>query len=98
LTPRPVPSVHRHRHRTAGIRGQPAGSSRVHTGAGGWELLTVDEVIAELRISRATFYRWRQLGRGPRAVRLPNGGLRITRAALSAWIDQLSDEQNRGPG
>jgi len=58
----------------------------------------VDEVIAELRVSRATFYRWRQLGRAPHAVRLPNGGLRIPRAALTAWIDQLSDEQNRGPG
>ena len=57
----------------------------LRAGAGKQELLTVDEVIAELRSSRATFYRWRQVGRAPTAVRLPNGGLLIPRAARSDW-------------
>jgi predicted DNA-binding transcriptional regulator AlpA len=51
----------------------------------------VHEVITELQVSRATFYRWRQLGRAPRAIRLPNGGLRIPRTALIDWLDQQRD-------
>lgn len=49
-------------------------------------LLTVDEVIGELGVSRAAFYRWRRQGRGPATVRLPGGGLRVRRAALRAWV------------
>ncbi|MFE7839610.1 helix-turn-helix transcriptional regulator [Streptomyces sp. NPDC057474] len=41
--------------------------------------LTVDEVCDELQIARSTFYDWRQKGRGPRCIRLPNGSLRIRR-------------------
>ena len=55
------------------------------------------EVITELRVSRATFYRWRQLGRAPAAVRLPNGGLRIPRTALTEWLDQHRDTHGGGP-
>ncbi len=51
----------------------------------------MDEVITQLRISRATYYRWRQLGHAPAAVRLPNGGLRTPRAALDDWLDQHRD-------
>jgi integrase len=40
-------------------------------------LLTIDEVIAELRVSRAAFYRWRRQGAGPAVVRLPGGGVRV---------------------
>jgi excisionase family DNA binding protein len=50
------------------------------------EKLTVREVCAELKISRSTFYEWRQKGRGPRCVRLPNGDLRISRHDLDAWL------------
>jgi len=57
------------------------------------ELLTIPDVIAELGVPRATFYRWRQLGRGPRAVKLPNGQVRIRRSSLDSWLDAL-DEQN----
>jgi predicted DNA-binding transcriptional regulator AlpA len=56
----------------------------------------VHEVITELRVSRATFYRWRQLGRAPSAIRLPNGGLRIPRAALTDWLDQRRDHPHGG--
>lgn len=57
------------------------------------DLLTIPDVIAELGVPRATFYRWRQLGRGPRAVKLPNGQVRIRRSALDKWLDAL-DEQS----
>ena len=56
------------------------------------ELLTIDEVIAELRVPRATFYRWRQIGHGPRSFRLPNGNVRIRRSALDAWLRELGDD------
>lgn len=55
------------------------------------ELLTISEVAAELRISRAAFYRWRQQGKGPASVRLPGGAVRIRRAALAEWLRGLED-------
>jgi excisionase family DNA binding protein len=55
------------------------------------ELLTIDEVIAELRVPRSTFYRWRQTGIAPRAVKLPSGAVRIRRAALAEWLRGLED-------
>ena len=51
------------------------------------EKLTVRELCAELKISRSTFYDWRQKGRGPRCIRLPNGDLRVRRRDLDAWLD-----------
>jgi excisionase family DNA binding protein len=50
------------------------------------EQLTVSELCAELKVARSTFYGWRQKHRGPRCVRLPNGGLRIRRRDLDAWL------------
>jgi predicted DNA-binding transcriptional regulator AlpA len=51
------------------------------------ELLTVPQVLDELGgISRRTFYRWRELGRAPVCVRLPNDELRIWRSDLVAWL------------
>jgi excisionase family DNA binding protein len=50
------------------------------------EKLTVRELCAELKISRSTFYDWRQKGRGPRCIRLPNGDLRIRRRDLDQWL------------
>jgi excisionase family DNA binding protein len=51
------------------------------------EKLTVRELCAELKISRSTFYDWRQKGRGPRCIRLPNGDLRIRRRDLDEWLN-----------
>ncbi|MDN3351795.1 helix-turn-helix domain-containing protein [Actinomadura sp. DC4] len=57
------------------------------------DLLTVSEVLAELRdVSRRTFYRWRELGIVPACIRLPNGSLRVRRADLRAWLDDHSEE------
>ncbi|MEU1388497.1 MULTISPECIES: helix-turn-helix domain-containing protein [unclassified Nonomuraea] len=52
------------------------------------ELLTVPQVLAELGgVSRRTFYRWRELGRAPVCVQLPNLELRVWRSDLTAWLD-----------
>ncbi len=39
----------------------------------GPRLLTIAAVCAELGIARSTLYQWRQLGRAPRCIKLPNG-------------------------
>jgi predicted DNA-binding transcriptional regulator AlpA len=49
-------------------------------------------VIAELRVSRVAFYRWRRQGAGPPAVRLPGGGVRVRRSALTAWLRRLEQQ------
>jgi len=54
-------------------------------------LLTLATVCAELGIARSPFYQWRQLGRAPRCIKLPNGELRFRRADLDAWIEQHTD-------
>ena len=54
-------------------------------------MLSVAEVIEHLGISRATFYRWRSVGRGPRSLRLPNGEIRIWRSVLEQWLRALED-------
>ena len=55
------------------------------------ELLTIEEVIAELRVPRSTFYRWRQKGIAPRVMKLPSGAVRIRRTALNEWLRGLED-------
>ncbi|HUZ26561.1 MAG TPA: helix-turn-helix domain-containing protein [Streptosporangiaceae bacterium] len=57
------------------------------------DLLTIDEVIATLRVSRAAFYRWRRRGTGPASVRLPGGAVRVQRSALQQWLRSLHDNQ-----
>jgi len=49
-------------------------------------LLSISQVIAELGISRATFYRWRSLRKGPASLRLPNGSIRVRRSDLDAFL------------
>jgi predicted site-specific integrase-resolvase len=57
----------------------------------GADLMTVREVLAELNgVSRDTFYRWRQLGVAPAALRLPNGELRIRRRDFLHWLEELA--------
>jgi predicted DNA-binding transcriptional regulator AlpA len=55
------------------------------------EKLTIAEAIAELKVSRSTFYYWRQLGKAPRCVKLPNGQIRIRRKDLEAWLDSFEE-------
>jgi predicted DNA-binding transcriptional regulator AlpA len=57
------------------------------------ELLTVEQVLDELNgVSRRTFYRWRELGRAPHGLKLPNGEIRIWRSELTAWLTSLKEE------
>ncbi|WP_327588589.1 helix-turn-helix domain-containing protein [Nonomuraea sp. NBC_00507] len=56
------------------------------------QLLPLPEVLEELGgVSRRTFYRWRELGRAPVCVKLPNGDLRIWRSDLTAWLESLRE-------
>ena len=42
------------------------------------ELMTVEQILAELcGVSERTFYRWRELGRAPKGIGLPNRELRV---------------------
>ena len=50
------------------------------------ELMTVQEVCDLLKVSRSTFEKWRQRRIGPKAMRLPNGQLRIQRSELDEWL------------
>ncbi|MEW9553915.1 MULTISPECIES: helix-turn-helix transcriptional regulator [unclassified Nonomuraea] len=56
------------------------------------ELLTVRQVLNELGgVSRRTFYRWREIGKAPHGIRLPNGELRIYRSELNIWLESLRE-------
>ena len=50
-------------------------------------LLTIDEVLDELRVARSTFDTWRALGTAPKCIKLPNGQLRVSRVELDAWLN-----------
>jgi len=71
---------------------QPCATPAAGPGSPGDPLLTIEEVIAELRVSRAAFYRWRRQGTGPAVVRLPGGGVRVRRSALTAWLRRLEQD------
>lgn len=55
------------------------------------EMLTIPEVIQEIGVPRATFYRWRQCKKGPKSIKLPNGSVRIRRSELSRWLETLEE-------
>lgn len=88
LDRRAKPRVHAQRTDPRPPVGEPESVLRGRPG----ELLTIDDVTAELQVSRTAFYRWRRQGTGPPVLRLPGGGLRVRRAALAAWLAGLEDE------
>ncbi|MFI5478387.1 helix-turn-helix transcriptional regulator [Streptomyces rubiginosohelvolus] len=49
------------------------------------KMLKLREVLEEIGISRAAFYRMRARGQAPRLQKLPNGHVRVSRADLDAW-------------
>jgi predicted DNA-binding transcriptional regulator AlpA len=55
------------------------------------EKLTIAEVCAELKVSRSTFYYWRQIGKAPRCLVLPNREVRIRRCDLDNWLDSHAE-------
>lgn len=50
------------------------------------DLLTVAEVLAELKVARSTFDTCRLLGSAPPCIKYPNGQIRVRRSALEAWL------------
>ncbi|MFD6095054.1 helix-turn-helix transcriptional regulator [Nocardiopsis flavescens] len=55
-------------------------------------LLTLPEVLGELKVPRSTFDDWRRKGQAPRVCKLPNGQLRIRRADLDTWLASRMEE------
>lgn len=53
--------------------------------------LTLPEVLEEIGVSSSTFYYWRQTGKAPRCMRLPNGEIRVRRSALDDWWDSREE-------
>ncbi|OPC81495.1 excisionase [Embleya scabrispora] len=53
--------------------------------------LKLPDVLDELDISRAAFYRMRAKGLAPKSKKLPNGQLRFRRADVDAWWASLND-------
>src|ERR1700747_168442 len=57
------------------------------------ELMNVAQILAELcGVSERTFYRWRELGRAPKGIRLPNRELRVWRSEFLAWLESLRED------
>ncbi|MFH8477674.1 MULTISPECIES: AlpA family transcriptional regulator [unclassified Streptomyces] len=49
------------------------------------QMLKLPEVLTEIKMSRAAFYRMRARGQAPRLQKLPNGQLRVSRTDLDSW-------------
>jgi predicted DNA-binding transcriptional regulator AlpA len=54
-------------------------------------MLTIHQIIEEIGIPQSTFYRWRQLGKGPKAIKLPNGAVRVRRSEFERWLNALEE-------
>ncbi|MER6387842.1 excisionase [Streptomyces sp. NPDC001523] len=50
------------------------------------QMLKLAEVLTEINMSRAAFYRQRARGNAPRLFKLPNGQLRVRRSDLDVWL------------
>ncbi|WP_406285009.1 helix-turn-helix transcriptional regulator [Streptomyces sp. NBC_00209] len=55
------------------------------------QMLKLPEVLAEIGMSRAAFYRMRARRQGPRLIKLPNGQIRVRRSDLDAWWAQCEE-------
>ena len=56
------------------------------TGADEREKLTIADICAELKVSRSTFYYWRQTKKAPHCIVLPNKEVRVTRDEFDRWL------------
>ncbi|BCL29237.1 helix-turn-helix transcriptional regulator [Streptomyces aurantiacus] len=55
------------------------------------QMLKLPEVLEEIGMSRAAFYRLRTRGQAPRLRKLPNGQVRVSRRDLDAWWDRCEE-------
>jgi len=55
------------------------------------QTLTLPELLKEIRMSRAAFYRMRARGQSPKLIKLPNGQIRCRRADLDSWMSSLEE-------
>ncbi|MFJ2220818.1 helix-turn-helix transcriptional regulator [Streptomyces anulatus] len=55
------------------------------------QMLKLPEVLTEIQMSRAAFYRMRARGQAPRLQKLPNGHLRVSRNDLDAWWERCEE-------
>ncbi|MFJ4974955.1 helix-turn-helix transcriptional regulator [Streptomyces coeruleorubidus] len=55
------------------------------------KMLKLSEVLDEIGMSRAAFYRMRARGQAPCLQKLPNGQLRVSRADLDAWWERCEE-------
>jgi excisionase family DNA binding protein len=53
--------------------------------------LTIADLCDELGVARSTFYDWRAAKKAPRCIKLPNGEIRIRRADLERWLEDLEE-------
>ena len=64
-------------------------SSKAHAGR---RHLSISDVCEELGVARSTFYQWRQLGKAPRCIKLPNGEIRVRRADFDTWLTSCEED------
>ncbi|MFJ4843018.1 helix-turn-helix transcriptional regulator [Streptomyces sp. NPDC088746] len=55
------------------------------------QMLKLPEVLAELNMSRAAFYRLRARGLAPKLIKLPNHQVRVRRTDLDAWLARYEE-------
>ena len=56
------------------------------------ELMTIDEVASELKISRKTLLNWRATGTGPRGFRVGKA-IRYRRENVAHWLAEQEDHE-----
>ena len=59
------------------------------------EVVTPEELAAELKISRATIYSWRSRRQGPEGF-VAGGSLRFRRSAITRWLAACGDSTMNG--
>ncbi|MFF4900155.1 helix-turn-helix transcriptional regulator [Streptomyces sp. NPDC001068] len=55
------------------------------------KMLKLPEVLEEIDMSRAAFYRMRARGQAPKLIKLPNGQIRCRRDDLDAWWSSMEE-------
>ncbi|WP_157631692.1 helix-turn-helix transcriptional regulator [Catelliglobosispora koreensis] len=70
-------------------RDRPAGSRPKTTLSRTY--MTIEELCADLGISRSTYYDWRTKKKSPPSIKLPNGELRIRRIDYELWLETLAE-------